>query len=377
MSRERKALPEDDDLRLSAGATESESALDTFELERALLATDLQGRPPEEDPMDFFADEDPSVLLDRSDELSEVTWYNPVVLPSADHTRESYSNASSEARVLTAIVMSVFSALVFFAVTWKSPGASESMASNDGAPIEARALPVTAFLAQAVVNRQIDVSDEAENALLEPSEPPPASPEPSRTVVARPTVRGLTPPAPGSVSPRASQSVLQAAAPRPTPQAPAASVRLIESEPPIVPAVAVPAVASVDRSVETGAATRAVATVSPETPATPSDADNIGRVLARYRAAFNVLDSGAAKAVWPSVDSRALGRAFDRLEAQNLEFNSCDMSVAGSNASVSCNGTARYVPKVGHRDSVVESRQWKFALKKSGDEWIIDQVEAR
>ena len=98
MSRERKALPEDDDLRLSAGATESESALDTFELERALLATDLQGRPPEEDPMDFFADEDPSVLLDRSDELSEVTWYNPVVLPSADHTRESYSNASSEAR---------------------------------------------------------------------------------------------------------------------------------------------------------------------------------------------------------------------------------------------------------------------------------------
>ena len=46
----------------------------------------------------------------------------------------------------------------------------------------------------------------------------------------------------------------------------------------------------------------------------------IHTVLGRYRNAFSGLDSGAARAVWPSVDVRALDRAFDRLEEQALEF---------------------------------------------------------
>jgi hypothetical protein len=368
MSQKGNALPKNDDLQLSSEAGESASALDAFDLEPPQLAKDQGRSDVDGDPLDFFADEDPSSVLDLPEELSAVTWRNPVALASADHARHSDSNASSETRALTALVLGVFSALVFFAVVLNSPVNPESFSSRETAVIESTTRPVTSFLARAVADRNIAGSGQ---------EPPPL-PQDLKTMVARPTIRGLTPAVPDRVSPRVSQPAQQAIAPRPTPQLRAAPTRVIESDPPLVPAVAKPSVASVDRAVDSGTTTvPAPAPLPAEAADSPSEVDVIERVLARYRAAFNVLDSGAAKAVWPSVDSRALGRAFDRLEAQNLEFKRCEMSVAGSNASVSCNGTARYVPKVGHRVSVVEPRQWKFELKKTGAEWIIDQVDAR
>jgi hypothetical protein len=115
----------------------------------------------------------------------------------------------------------------------------------------------------------------------------------------------------------------------------------------------------------------------PPAPAEAVDARAIQLVLGRYRNAFNVLDSGAAKAVWPSVDARALSRAFDRLEEQAVQFSECNIAVTGVRATASCAGSAKYVPKVGNRSPHYEPRQWKFNLRKVDEGWLIDQVDSR
>ena len=64
----------------------------------------------------------------------------------------------------------------------------------------------------------------------------------------------------------------------------------------------------------------------PEPEALPSvvarnEQSEIQRALGQYRNAYQRLDAEAARAVWPSVDVRALSRAFDSLESQQLEFD--------------------------------------------------------
>jgi hypothetical protein len=116
---------------------------------------------------------------------------------------------------------------------------------------------------------------------------------------------------------------------------------------------------------------------APAAPAEVLDTQAIQRVLGQYRNAFNVLDSGAAKAVWPSVDARALSRAFDRLEEQAVQFSECNIAVTGVRATASCAGNAKYVPKVGNRSPHYEPRQWRFNLRKVDEGWLIEQVDSR
>ena len=64
------------------------------------------------------------------------------------------------------------------------------------------------------------------------------------------------------------------------------------------------------------------------TDATPgvaavADEQRIAAVLKRFTDAYTQLDAPAAKAVWPSVDGRALSRAFNALESQSIEFDDC------------------------------------------------------
>ncbi len=120
-----------------------------------------------------------------------------------------------------------------------------------------------------------------------------------------------------------------------------------------------------------------LAETAPAAPAEAVDTRAIQQVLGQYRNAFSVLDSGAAKAVWPSVDARALGRAFDRLEEQAFEFNRCDIDVTGARATASCAGRTRYVPKVGNRSPHYEPREWRFSLRKVDEAWLIEQVDSR
>ena len=88
-------------------------------------------------------------------------------------------------------------------------------------------------------------------------------------------------------------------------------------------------------------------------------------------------DANAAHAVWPSVDVKALVKAFDQLEEQTFELEGCNISVTGARADADCAGNARYIRKVGNRALRVEPRHWHFRLRQAGDQWVIDGVDAR
>ena len=103
----------------------------------------------------------------------------------------------------------------------------------------------------------------------------------------------------------------------------------------------------------------------------------IQTVLTRYQTAYRNLDAVAARAVWPSVDTKALGKAFDRLERQDVTFDSCAIAVSDIGAVASCEGFARYVPRVGNKAPHDDRRQWDFTLSRVDDIWQIDTVSAR
>ena len=84
-----------------------------------------------------------------------------------------------------------------------------------------------------------------------------------------------------------------------------------------------------------------------------------------------------AAAVWPTVDRRALDRAFSQLSEQEFTFSSCEVSVQGVLASAACTGHARFVPKVGNTTPRSEPRRWDFRLRKAISGWVIDGVNAR
>jgi hypothetical protein len=106
-----------------------------------------------------------------------------------------------------------------------------------------------------------------------------------------------------------------------------------------------------------------------------SDTDDVRAVLDRYQTAFSHLDASKAKAIWPSVDEKALGRAFGQLERQEVVLQGCDVMVAGQRAAAECRGRSSYVPRVGNKAARVEARRWAFTLRKIGESWIIEAVD--
>jgi len=96
----------------------------------------------------------------------------------------------------------------------------------------------------------------------------------------------------------------------------------------------------------------------------------VRRVLLDYKRAYDQLDVQAAKAIWPSVDDRALQRAFRQLDGQELRFAKCGVSVTGQDANARCQGEATYRPKVGSRVHLTE-REWTFSLARANDRWQI------
>ena len=110
---------------------------------------------------------------------------------------------------------------------------------------------------------------------------------------------------------------------------------------------------------------------------TRTEQSEIQRALGQYRSAYQLLDAEAARAVWPSVNVRALSRAFDSLASQRLQFDDCQFEIAGEAATAQCRGTATYTPKVGNRVARLEPRQWTFQLRKMGEGWKIQSAQAR
>jgi hypothetical protein len=150
-----------------------------------------------------------------------------------------------------------------------------------------------------------------------------------------------------------------------------------------IPSVATVPLPSIDASVRAGppampnastalAAAEAMAMVA-------ADAAAIEVTLRQYAKAYERLDARAATEVWPTVDRRALSRAFAGLASQTLVFRGCEVVVrAGAiTATASCRGSAEYVRKVGDARVHVEPRQWTFTLNKTAGEWRIDAVDGQ
>jgi hypothetical protein len=118
----------------------------------------------------------------------------------------------------------------------------------------------------------------------------------------------------------------------------------------------------------------------PAPPAPPTRAAEtaaVQSVLDRYRRAFGMLNSIEVRTFWPNVNTKALDKAFEQLERQQFEFDSCRINLFGTRAEASCAGTATFVPRIGSRTPRVESRRWTFQLARENGAWIIEKVESR
>lgn len=128
---------------------------------------------------------------------------------------------------------------------------------------------------------------------------------------------------------------------------------------------------------DTSKASEKLEAAPPIVPGPPPDRARIEAVLGQYRAAYESLDAGAARAVWPSVDADALTRAFGNLSSQSLAFDRCDVNVNGEQAQASCSGRATYVQRVGGSDPKTVWLVWTFTLRQSNDQWTITDVDTR
>jgi hypothetical protein len=132
----------------------------------------------------------------------------------------------------------------------------------------------------------------------------------------------------------------------------------------------------------TSAAALLPATTVNQNVATPSvslvslEENGVRQTVRRYQQAYGDLDVVATAAIWPSVDHRALSRAFNSLKSQDLSFESCKTTMDGSSATVVCRGSIRYVRKVGAPGPAIERHEWHFTLRKLGDDWKIAGVTA-
>lgn len=106
-----------------------------------------------------------------------------------------------------------------------------------------------------------------------------------------------------------------------------------------------------------------------------NDEAGVRRTIEAYRSAFDRLDAAAASAVVPSLDAKALARAFNGLASQRLDFERCDVAVDASTARATCVGRAASVPKVGSSKPRVDPRRWSFALERRGDQWHITNAQ--
>jgi hypothetical protein len=183
-----------------------------------------------------------------------------------------------------------------------------------------------------------------------------SSPPPVPAVSTSPAVAVVSSPPPVPAASSASPAATVSSAPAVSPPSPAPSPPAPVSAPSATPVSAPSATQAGGLTAET----RAVAVA-----------------LNRYQDAFSSLDANAAHAVWPSVDVRALAKAFGQLEEQTFDLEGCNITVAGAQAEADCAGNARYIPKVGNRTLRVEPRRWHFKLRQTNDQWFIDAVDAR
>ena len=107
-----------------------------------------------------------------------------------------------------------------------------------------------------------------------------------------------------------------------------------------------------------------------------SDERRVRAALDRYQMAYSQLDATAARAVWPSVNRRALERAFGGLASQTITLGQCTVRVNGGSAQADCSGSARWTPRVGGGTQSAP-RRWRFDLQNTAGEWVIVDAAVR
>jgi hypothetical protein len=124
-----------------------------------------------------------------------------------------------------------------------------------------------------------------------------------------------------------------------------------------------------------------VAPAPPDVPAPvrvfEKESTALAQVLGRYEQAYDRLDARLAAAVWPSVDSRALARAFARLQVQDLDFGNCTFAVSANDAAARCAGVLRYARRIGDTAPKTEHHLWTIEFARSGETWQIVRITAQ
>ncbi len=192
---------------------------------------------------------------------------------------------------------------------------------------------------------------------------------PAPALAARTTESPAAPPgpAPAAVPPpvrvaAGADSLAARAAPVPLPSMPVTAAPALPAAPSPSPASPSPA---------------PPADASPSPAAAAAANERLVRAtLTRYEAAYSGLDAAAARAVWPSVDHRALARAFDGLESQRFSLERCNVRLNGGSAQADCSGSAQWTPKVGG-GAQTASRRWQFELKQNNGDWVIVRASVR
>ena len=204
------------------------------------------------------------------------------------------------------------------------------------------------------------------------SVPPPQAPATAvdREATPRPVAPKSTPEPrkPAAVPP---VSVENIEAPLPKPVEPARPVTP-QQQTDILPPPPAPKVPPELRAVpEPGPVARA-----PENPSAVELAA-VQRVVARYEQTYRQRDAKAVAAIWPTVDVRSLARVFERIQQQEMRFDTCAYAVNEGRASATCAGSLSYVPRVGSGASRSEQHTWSIQLERTGSEWSIVSVSAR
>jgi hypothetical protein len=121
----------------------------------------------------------------------------------------------------------------------------------------------------------------------------------------------------------------------------------------------------------------AAAMPHPVAEASPGDERlRVRAALGRYEAGYSSLNVDSVRAVWPGVDARSLGRAFDGLASQRVSLGQCSISVAAITARADCRGQATWAPRIGGGRETAD-RTWSFDLRNVAGAWQIVRVQAR
>jgi len=157
----------------------------------------------------------------------------------------------------------------------------------------------------------------------------------------------------------------------------AAAVANAKAEPPKPTTTPAPALTPLAVEPSVPVHTTPVSTASAHESSLDRGKQEIYAALKQYELAYERLDADAVRAVWPSVDTRALARAFHDLKSQALVFDRCDVSVATMLASAACRGRATYETRAGQQATRTERLEWTFQLQKTNQAWRIVKASAR